>query len=98
MLFYRMEEWDDIDDVAIRWMRENGLLPVLTYIAEEMRDAWWLMDRAVEESDETARDMAHLRSHSAYGAYNALLSVAHSEHNDEVWDAIYNWGHYSVFY
>ena len=99
MLYNRMEKWDDIDDVAIEWMREKGLLPVLTYIAEKMRDAWLWRDHKPfdgELLDETYEENAYALAHDAYGAYNALL--VSTGDRDDVWHAIYNWGHYSVFY
>ena len=101
MLYHRMEKWDDIDDLAICWMREMGLLPVLRYIAETMRDAWSWRDHEPWEgrlADETYEETAYALAHDAFGAYNSMLVTAGGCGRMDVYRAIYDWGHYSVFY
>lgn len=104
-MYYRPEEWDALDPIAIEWCNEHGLGGVLRYANERACDAWKLfymcgyhklsVDELEEKPDYT---MIHLVLKEAYGAYNALLIAAHDAKRDDVWQMIYGWGHYGVFY
>lgn len=96
MLYYKPEEWDALEPVAVEYCNEHGLGKALEYINETVCDAWKLLIRY--RNDSLSRDMARMRSYEAYGMYNALLIHANECGRDDVWQAIYNWGHYSVFY
>lgn len=107
MLCHRPEQWDALDPRALAYLKRRGLMPVYDYIVYTMTDTWEFIDYiGIDVSDASYEDQSHpkhcsyelayARAHFAFGAYNALLAA--TEKNDEIHKAIYDWGHYSVFY
>lgn len=108
-MYYRPEQWDPLDDAAIEWCENHGLGGVLRYVSERACDAWKLFymngldeldDDELDDTD-AGRDyyeMVHMVLKEAYGAYNAILIAAHDAGREDIWDMVYKWGHYGVFY
>ena len=107
MLCHRPEQWDALDPKALAYLKRRGLMPVYDYIVDKMTGTWeWLdilgIDLGSEEDYEDQDhplhfkyELAYSRAHEAFGAYNALLVATKDK---EINRAIYDWGHYSVFY
>lgn len=108
MIYYRPEQWSELDSKVLAYLKRRGLLPAYDYVVSTMEHVWSFLDahHIILHSDEEYDDPSHPlnfyysiaydSAFTAFGAYNALLCA--TVKNDEVHDAIYNWGHYSVFY
>jgi len=101
-MYYKPEEWDPLADVAIEWARAKGYEVLLQDICESMVTAWTAKlcgALGIEYDGDDLNNLATMTcefwNDRAFGVYNALLMLAGDA---EVWHAIYDWGHYSVFY
>lgn len=106
MLYNRPEKWGELDPKALAYLKRRGLMPVYEYVVDTMAGTWkWLDEMEIDPCNADYEDqrnpqhfdymLAYDRAHTAFGAYNALLL---STKDDEVRKAIYDWGHYGVFY
>lgn len=109
-MYYRPEEWDELDEVAIAWIDSRNLRPALDFIVDTMKNAWQYLDsngidfNSGEDYDDYHHPLNAIYSlawdlqKQAFGAYEVLMILANSDEAYGASRAIYNWGHYGVFY
>lgn len=101
-MYYRPEEWDEIDERALDYIKSKGLLGIYDHCVKCMRDAWALTDKREDKTELDLSDSyaasATACEREAFGLYNALLIFARDDGRDDMAKLIYDWGHYSLFY